>query len=485
MINRDLLQHPVWQPHELGCPIPDSQHAVSVALPCWQDVVAYEEKAPETMRRIRTGYPRFVVHPLVQEMGRALGGDQPCLPFPSATTAELAAQFVRASGAPARLVMQKGMCGVATDGEGLVSLRAFWQHTGLVVSSRQAEVWMAGAGEDADADAIRRALRRQLAALYDCAAEDVFLTPSGMASAFAALRAVQRRTPGCPTVQLGFPYVDTLKLQQKVGHGGHLLHDLDRAEPDLLELLPERKFAACFCEVPGNPLLGLADLKRITPILRRWGLPLVADDTVATPLNVDLSGHADLIATSLTKFITGTGDAMGGALICNPRSPYYGQLRAMIEADHEKLLWGAEARVLEAQVRGFPDRMRQHNANGLLVAEKLRRHPAIERVWYPRWVNTEAYEAVRRPGGGWGALITCLPRQAESRAARVYDALEVCKGPSLGTVFSLACPFTYLAHYCELEWARSCGVSPYLIRLSVGLEAPDDLWRRIERALDT
>ncbi|HRZ58268.1 MAG TPA: PLP-dependent transferase, partial [Candidatus Paceibacterota bacterium] len=104
---------------------------------------------------------------------------------------------------------------------------------------------------------------------------------------------------------------------------------------------------------------------------------------------------------------------------------------------------------------------------------------------YPRWVNTEAYEAVRRPGGGWGALITFLPRQAESRAARVYDALEVCKGPSLGTVFSLACPFTYLAHYCELEWARSCGVSPYLIRLSVGLEAPDDLWRRIERALDT
>ncbi len=90
---------------------------------------------------------------------------------------------------------------------------------------------------------------------------------------------------------------------------------------------------------------------------------------------------------------------------------------------------------------------------------------------------------MRRKDGGWGALITFLPRNGDKTSPGVYDRLEFSKGPSLGTVFTLACPFTLLAHYTELEWAESCGVSRYLIRISVGLEDPEDLWRRLERAL--
>ena len=62
--------------------------------------------------------------------------------------------------------------------------------------------------------------------------------------------------------------------------------------------------------------------------------------------------------------------------------------------------------------------------------------------------------------------------------------LAVCKGPSLGAEFTLACPFTLLAHYGELDWAESCGVSRYLIRLSVGLENPRELWQRLDLALN-
>ena len=164
--------------------------------------------------------------------------------------------------------------------------------------------------------------------------------PTGMAAHFAALRAVLQRRPGLPTAQLGFPYVDTLKLQQKLGHGGILLHRLETIEADLRELQRRQPLAACFCEIPGNPLLGSADLRRISPILRAGRVPLVADDVVATPCNVDLSGHADLIATSLTKFIAGTGDVMGGALICNPRSPLYAELKPLVRALHEELLVG-------------------------------------------------------------------------------------------------------------------------------------------------
>ena len=465
MSARDLFQQPVWQGEELGQPLPVSAHAVSVALPRWRDVVGYEEKKPEVINALTSGYPRFFIHAEVRELARQIGNGQPCLPFPSLRAARLCAGFIeRTSGEQAKVIAFRGLHGVVTTEAGTAALRAFWQHTGLIVSTRQAEAHLAGRAPLAE--------------------DDVFLAPTGMAAQFAALQAVMQRTPGRPTAQLGFPYVDTLKLQQKLGHGSILLHHLENIESELQAILRQQPLAACFCEIPGNPLLGSADVRRISPICREHRLPLVADDVVATPANVDLGNHADLIATSLTKFIAGSGDVMGGALICNPKSPFYHELKPIVSAQHEELLWGEDAVVLDAQARGFPERMKRHNQSGLLLAERLRRHPAVERVWYPKWEFSEAYEAVRRADGGWGALITFLPKNGDTKSPGIYDRLAFCKGPSLGTVFTLACPFTLLAHYTELDWAESCGVSRYLIRISVGLEDPEELWRRLQRALN-
>jgi len=484
MSARDVSKDPVWRGEELGQPIPALPHAVSVALPRWEDVVGYEEKKPEVVNALAGGYPRFFIHAEVRELARQLGDGRPCLPFPSPRAAGLCAEFIeRTSGQQAKVLTGRGLSGVVTSDAGSAALRAFWQHTGLIVSSRQAAAHLAGRAAGPEELAALPALRRQLAGFYDCAEDDVFLAPTGMAAQFAALQAVRQRTPGRPTAQLGFPYVDTLKLQQKLGHGGILLHRLGSIEQELRDLLSRQPLAACFSEIPGNPLLGSADVRRLHPLLRAQRVPLVVDDVVATPANIDLSGCADLIATSLTKFMVGSGNAMGGALICNPRSPLYAELKPIISARHEELLWGEDAVVLAAQARSFPERMKRHNQNGLWLAERLRRHPAVERVWYPKWEFAEAYEAVRRPEGGWGALITFLPKEGEARSPGIYDRLEFCKGPSLGTVFTLACPFMLLAHYTELEWAESCGVPRSLIRLSIGLEDPEDLWRRLERAL--
>src|SRR5262249_38211858 len=139
MIADELLRKPVWQAQDLGQPIPASTHAVSVALPRWEDVVGYEEKKPEVVERLSTGYPRFVVHPLVLELGRYIGRDQFCLPFPSARAAELAADFVRRAGDPtAKAVARDSINGTVVSEKGGAALRAFWQHTGLIISSRQA-----------------------------------------------------------------------------------------------------------------------------------------------------------------------------------------------------------------------------------------------------------------------------------------------------------------------------------------------------------
>lgn len=483
-MSRRLLSDPLWRGEDLGRPVPDSPHAVSVALPRWADVVGYEEKQPEVMARLAGGYPRFVIHSKVAELARAMGGGRPCLPFPSAAAAAACADFVRSNGGgSAEVIFTRDAHAVVVSEAGQALLKAFWQHTGLITSSRRAAACLEGAPESATGEESRRELRRVLAGLYECGEEDVFLTPSGMAAQHAALKAVQGRRPGLRTAQLGFPYVDTLKLQEKFGAGAVLLHDLGSMAADLRWLLERSELAGCFCEIPGNPMLGSADVREISPVLRARGVPLVADDVVATPFNVDLGPWADLVATSLTKFVAGTGDVMGGALVCNPRSPYYAELKALARAGHEELLWGGDADVLARQARGFRERMAAHNRNGLLLAERLRTHPAVERVYYPKWEFAQAYEAVRRPQGGWGALITFLPKNAAVESPRIYDRMRFCKGPSLGTVFTLACPFTLLAHYTELDWAESCGVSRHLIRISAGLEDPEDLWTRMDQAL--
>jgi len=482
---RDLLKQPVWEGAELGHPLPDSTHAVSVALPRWADVVGYEEKKPEVVEKMALGYPRFVFHPLVRELAKQIGQGLPCLPFPSLMVAKIAAAYVRfAARTTANIVLGKGVFSVVTPEEGFPALKDFWQHTGLIMCSRQAEAALQGQKDHSDAARLRDILRNRLAELYHCAPDDVFLAPTGMAAQYAALRAIGERRPDQRTIQLGFPYVDTLKLQQKLGAGAHLIHDLDHIETGVREILAQESIAGAFCEIPGNPLLGSADVRRISPLLKQHGIPLIADDVVATPINVDLGRYADLIATSLTKFVAGTCDVMAGALICNPRSPLHAELKAIIQSQHEELLWGADAAVLVEQSKAFPHRMMRHNANGLFIAEKLRAHPKVEKVWYPKWEFSEAYEAVRKPQGGWGSLVTFLPRNAVVSSPRVYDAMQVCKGPSLGTVFTLACPFTLLAHYTELEWAEACGVSRHLIRLSVGLEDPEELWSRLEAALN-
>jgi cystathionine gamma-synthase len=155
-----LLTAPLWDGSTLGQPLPESAHAVSVSLPRWQDVVGYEEKKPEVVAKMALGYPRFVIHPLVRELAQQLGLGQPCLPFPSASAAEAAAAYIRtASGATASVNAGRGVFGVVTTEAGAQALKDFWQHTGLIVCSRQAEAALDGRSDVPDADALRASLR--------------------------------------------------------------------------------------------------------------------------------------------------------------------------------------------------------------------------------------------------------------------------------------------------------------------------------------
>jgi cystathionine gamma-synthase len=230
--------------------------------------------------------------------------------------------------------------------------------------------------------------------------------------------------------------------------------------------------------------LRTVDLPRVAAACREGNVILALDDTPASGANVDILSYADLVTTSLTKWMSGKSDVLAGMVTVNPASVHAADLRAALADDEAEgaRLYVGDAEILLGNLSGYPARMERMNENGLAVAELLAAHPAVAHVWYPSMVTRDHYDAVRRPGGGYGGLLS-FELKNPKRAGRVYDALRISKGPSFGAEFSLACPYTLLAHYKELDWAESCGVPPSLIRVSCGLEATAELLEIFTAAL--
>jgi cystathionine gamma-synthase len=220
------------------------------------------------------------------------------------------------------------------------------------------------------------------------------------------------------------------------------------------------------------------DLHRLHGMSKKYGVPIIIDDTLGTPFDIDVKPFATALVTSLTKTFSGGGNVMGGSVVLNPESPLYMHMRRQLRQG-ENLLYGADAEVLLNNGQGFFERSRIMNKNAAMLAEFLSNHPAVAEVSYPRGA---AYEAIRRPDGGYGNLVSCVLKD-ESQTPAFFDKLPIAKGPSLGMEISLACMFTLLAHYGERDWAAENGISENLVRFSAGTENGGELIRRVAYAL--
>lgn len=128
-------------------------------------------------------------------------------------------------------------------------------------------------------------------------------------------------------------------------------------------------------------------------------------------------------------------------------------------------------------------RVQKCSATAERLAEQLQAHPSVERVSYPSLVPSRPYyEQCKRKGGGYGYLLSIYFKDPDD-AVKFYDHLDVPKGPSLGTNFTLAVAYAQIAHPRELDWAAGYDVPPHLVRISVGLEDPEELAKVVERAL--
>lgn len=459
---------------QLGHPLPNSLHAVSVSLPKWADVVGYEEGEKRVVDAMKLGYPRFVYHPLVKQLFAEAEAEfakvgEFCMVLPSKKVAEQCVEFCKAG----KVNEFKGVFAVVLQEALRAKAKEFWQHAGFIISSRQAEAILNG--NKPIAEDFQPKIKAHLAKIAVADAEDIYLFPTGMAAIFAAYqllnvtspsdsegKAIEADWPARPrsasnTIQLGFPYLDTLKIQQKWGANEFVrFNDF--------ETLSKAKTEAIFTEFPLNPLLQQVDFVKLREVIGET--PLIIDDTLSTWENFRSLDYADIAVTSLTKFYSGIGDVTAGSLILSKKSPHYARFKAALAEQHENLLYPDDAEVLWKNAQGYKERIAKINVNAAKIADFLKtRHPSLETRHY----------------GGMISVIMPKPEQA----VKFYDSLEVSKGPSLGTEYTLACPYTLLAHYKELDWAASLGVPAHLVRISIGCEDYAELEDTFEKALQS
>jgi cystathionine gamma-synthase len=472
---RDLSAEPAWQEKDLGQPLPDSPHACSVCLPTWDSVIGYEEGREKVLKRLQTGYPRFFKHPVVERLFAAAkaevaGESEEVIVLPTRASVQRAHRWVeRKAQTAVRIASFHGLQVLVVPNKAKPDADSYWRFAGEIVSSRQAQDFLDGNLRDGSkSHLIARSLSKSTGADPD----HTFIFSSGMAAVTSVLRALPGMLAGKKTLQLEFPYVDCLKVQELFGHGVAYLNEATGESFDeALLRIRQGEFAGVFTEIPSNPLLRTVDLQRVAKACHDSGTPLIVDDSAAGPLNVDALRYADVVTGSLTKWISGEGDVMAGMVTVRADSPVANALRASLAADASESapLYIGDAEVLLSNLKDYPKRMKVVNHNGHAIAAWLANHPAVSAVWHPSLVYTENYEAVMRKGGGYGGLLSFVLKN-EKKTPKVYDSLRLSKGPSFGTPFTLVCPYTLLAHYHELEWAESCGVSANLLRISCGLE---------------
>lgn len=476
-----------------------------------RDVRGYEEKDPETMRHLTSGYPRFVVHPFTRQLAAHLTATTPSLAHRTLwlTTSPrmahaLAAHLQSAAGTiPVDTISHDALSGVAHGPSLELYSRAkvFLQNIGGFLSSREAEDHLVRLGltpapysektytGDSAAE-IRRVLRTALPGTTDA---DLLLAPSGMNAIYAAFRAsaeLQASRGRTVWLQLGWLYLDTIAILQKfTAAKSDYVYVRDPLDHEGIARIFEkhgRKIAGVFAELPTNPLIQTPDVPGLAALCRQHGAHLFLDPSVSSIFNLDVLAHADAVVSSLTKYTASEGDLTAGVIAINPSSADAAELRTRAAAELEPIYPRDRAR-LAAQISETPDVAAKINATTAQVVAFLESHPKVARVyWALQASSRDNYQRIARHPDATGGMITFTLRVPMEP---FYDKLRLPKGPSFGMKTTLICPFMYLAHYdlvttpaglAELAASR---IDPDLLRLCCGTEPAGEIIAALAEAL--
>lgn len=292
---------------------------------------------------------------------------------------------------------------------------------------------------------------------------------------------------------------------------------VDPDDLDAWEAAITDRTKALFTEAIGNPNANVADIAAIAEIAHRHGVPLIVDSTFTTPyLLRPIEFGADIVVHSATKFLSGQGTVMAGLVVDsgkfpwmgNPRFPLFSQpdpsyhgvvfgkdygdagfitrLRALIMRDLGACLSPFNAFIVLGGLETLALRMRRHCDNALAVAKYLQKHPAVEAVHYPG-LEESPYHALQEkycPLGA-GSVFTFSLKGGRAAGAKVIDSVQLIEHvANVGDTRTLIIhPATTTHSQLTDEQLAASGITPGTIRLSVGIEAVEDILADLEQAL--
>lgn len=482
------------------------------------DIVAYEEGDAWAREAMRTGYPRFLRHPMIRQaaslVARERGGaEADWLLFASEKAAIESALLCSIPSDP--VLISDSVIGLRLPDDIEMRRRGqrFLQHTGASLSSREAEDFLFQKGEIAFrhkeklsltgvsslgasstevlSGVAGRVVKGKLSRIYGTDTDNIWLARGGMSAfwaGFKALQALQAERGRHRWVQLGWLYVDTMCILESFGDEPPVVfddvHDLKELEAFLQA--EGHTVAGIVTEVPTNPLVQTCEVARLRQLADVAGAALVLDPTLASPHNANVFPYCDLHINSLTKYAGSRGDTMIGAVAVNPISPFAGELAARIPKEIEAPGERDLAR-LAYQIDHYEETVQAINANTRTVAKYLAAHPAVRDVWWAEREESRAnFQALWGEGDGPGAIVSFA---LKGDLASFYDRVRLAKGPSFGLQFTLLCPFLYLAHYDLVkspqgrQRLQQAGIPPELVRLSVGMEPVEEIIGALAEAL--
>jgi O-acetylhomoserine (thiol)-lyase len=286
-----------------------------------------------------------------------------------------------------------------------------------------------------------------------------------------------------------------------------------------IEKLIDDQTRAVFCESVGNPAGNVCDIEALARVAHAHGVPLIVDNTVATPILLrPIEYGADVVVHSLTKFMGGHGTTLGGAIVDAGRFPwkqharrfpmfsepdasyhnmvytdqykeaaYIGRCRSVYQRTTGAVLSPLSAFLLLQGIETVALRIERHVENGRRVAEFLRADPRVEWVNYLGFADNASYARARKYLGGRAcSLMTFGVAGGFEAGKRFYDALTlVTRLVNLGDAKTLAChPASTTHRQMSPDEQRRAGVTPEMIRLSVGIEHVDDIITDLDQALE-
>jgi cystathionine gamma-lyase len=261
------------------------------------------------------------------------------------------------------------------------------------------------------------------------------------------------------------------------------------ADPNIagaLEKAIQANTKMIWVETPSNPLLKITDLEHIANVARERGILTVVDNTFASPyVQRPLDLGIDIVLHSVTKYINGHSDMIGGAVVVGDRSDLAEKLEFMQNAIGSILDPFSSFLALRG-VKTLPLRMKQHCGNAMHLATWLQSHPKIARVIYPGLPNHPQHLLAAKQMNGFGAMIAIYLKTDMAGVRRALEACEVFTlAESLGGVESLIGHPVSMSHgSLPAELRARLGITDNLVRLSVGIEDVVDLIADIDQALE-